>query len=100
MIALLQRVAEARVDVGDELVGRIGAGLLVLLAVEPADDVPTAERMIERLLRYRVFDDAAGRMNLSVLDRRGGRRLVPQFTLSADSRKGLYPTCTSAEVPA
>jgi D-aminoacyl-tRNA deacylase len=99
MIALLQRVTEARVDVGDELVGRIGGGLLVLLAVEPADDPPTAERMVERLLRYRVFDDAAGRMNLSVLDTGGGMLLVPQFTLAADTRKGLRPSFTAAATP-
>jgi D-tyrosyl-tRNA(Tyr) deacylase len=99
MIALLQRVTEARVDVGDELVGRIGAGLLVLLAVEPADDVPAAERMIERLLRYRVFDDVAGRMNLSVLDTGGGMLLVPQFTLAADTRKGLRPSFSGAATP-
>jgi D-tyrosyl-tRNA(Tyr) deacylase len=99
MIALLQRVTDARVDVGDELVGRIGAGLLVLLAVEPTDDAPAAERMIERLLHYRVFDDAAGRMNLSLLDTGGAMLLVPQFTLAADTRKGLRPSFTSAATP-
>ena len=99
MIALLQRVTEARVEVGDELVGRIGAGLLVLLAVEPADDEAAAERMIERLLHYRVFEDSAGRMNLSVLDTGGAMLLVPQFTLAADTRNGLRPSFTSAATP-
>lgn len=99
MIALLQRVTEARVEVGDELVGRIGAGLLVLLAVEPEDDQSTARRMVERLLRYRVFEDEGGRMNLSLLDTGGGMLLVPQFTLAADTRKGLRPSFTSAATP-
>jgi D-tyrosyl-tRNA(Tyr) deacylase len=99
MIALLQRVTEARVDVGQETVGRIGPGLLVLLAVEPADDESATERMIDRVLRYRVFDDSRGRMNLSVLDSLGGVLLVPQFTLAADTRKGLRPSFTSAAAP-
>ena len=99
MIVLLQRVTEARVDVGSEMVGRIGHGLLVLLAVEPADDEAETERMIDRVLRYRVFDDSAGRMNLSVLDRGGSVLLVPQFTLAADTRKGLRPSFTSAAAP-
>ena len=99
MIALLQRVTEARVEVGSEIVGRIGAGLLVLLAVEPEDGRSAAERMIDRLLRYRVFDDAAGRMNRSVLDTGGGLLLVPQFTLAADTSRGLRPSFTSAADP-
>ena len=99
MIALLQRVTEARVDVGQETVGHIGPGLLVLLAVEPADDEAATERMIDRVLRYRVFDDSTGRMNLSVLDSLGGVLHVPQFTLAADTRKGLRPSFTSAAAP-
>ena len=99
MIALLQRVTEARVDVGQETVGRIGPGLLVLLAVEPTDNESATERMIDRVLRYRVFDDSTGRMNLSVLDSQGGVLLVPQFTLAADTRKGLRPSFTSAAAP-
>ena len=99
MIILLQRVTEARVDVGEETVGRIGQGLLVLLGVEPPDDAQAAERMIDRVLRYRVFDDSAGRMNLSVLDRGGSVLLVPQFTLAADTRKGLRPSFTTAAPP-
>ena len=99
MIALLQRVTEARVEVGQETVGRIGQGLLVLLAIEPADGAAAVERMIDRLLRYRVFDDPNGRMNRSVLDIGGGVLLVPQFTLAADTRKGLRPSFTSAAAP-
>ncbi len=99
MIVLLQRVTEARVEVGGEVVGQIGPGLLVLLAVEPRDDGSTAERMIDRLLRYRVFDDPAGRMNLSVLETGGEVLLVPQFTLAADTSKGLRPSFTSAAPP-
>ena len=99
MITLLQRVTEARVDVGEDTVGRIGPGLVVLLGVEPADDASAAERMVDRVLRYRVFDDAAGRMNLSVLDSGGSVLLVPQFTLAADTGKGLRPSFTSAAAP-
>lgn len=99
MIALLQRVSQARVDVQGETVGRIGRGLLVLLAVEPADTTPLVERLIERLLRYRVFEDDAGRMNLSLLDVGGELLLVPQFTLAADTSKGLRPSFTTAASP-
>ena len=99
MIALLQRVTEARVDVGGEVVGEIGRGLLVLLAVEPNDAENTVERMVDRLLRYRVFEDAEGRMNLSVLDAGGAMLLVPQFTLAADTSRGLRPSFTGAAAP-
>jgi D-tyrosyl-tRNA(Tyr) deacylase len=99
MIALLQRVSEARVTVGREIVGQIGPGLLVLLAVEPTDREREAERLIERVLRYRVFDDGAGRMNLSVLDCGGAILLVPQFTLAADTTRGLRPSFTGAASP-
>ena len=99
MIALLQRVTEARVEVGDSTVGEIGRGLLVLLAVEPADGEVTVERMIDRLLRYRVFEDVAGRMNLSLLETGGALLLVPQFTLAADTNRGLRPSFTSAAPP-
>lgn len=99
MIALLQRVLRARVEVEDETVGAIGAGLLVLLAVEPADTPADADGCIDRLLRYRVFADAEGRMNLSLLDAGGSLLLVPQFTLAADTRKGLRPSFSSAASP-
>ena len=100
MIGLLQRVSEARVDVESTTVGRIGPGLLVLLAVEPGDTAAQAERMVERLVGYRVFDDGAGRMNLSVTETGGGLLLVPQFTLAADTRRGMRPSFTRAAPPA
>lgn len=99
MIALLQRVTEASVVVDGETVGAIGAGLMVLVAVEPGDGEPQALRMCERLLGYRVFSDDAGRMNLSLMDTSGGLLLVPQFTLAADTRKGMRPSFTTAAAP-
>lgn len=81
------------------VVGEIGLGLLILLAVEPADTEAEADRLIERLARYRVFEDEAGRMNLSLLDIGGGLLLVPQFTLAADTGKGLRPSFTGAAPP-
>jgi D-tyrosyl-tRNA(Tyr) deacylase len=99
VIALLQRVSHAEVEVDGEVVGRIAAGLLVLLAVQPADTPAEADRLAERLVRYRVFADAAGRMNLSLFDTGGGLLLVPQFTLAADTRKGLRPSFTNAASP-
>ena len=99
MIALLQRVSHGRVEVDGTTVGQIGPGLVVLFAVEPADTEAQAERLIDRLARYRVFEDDAGRMNLSLLDTGGGLLLVPQFTLAADTRKGLRPSFTSAAPP-
>ena len=99
MIGLLQRVSQAQVDVGGVTVGSIGRGLLVLLAVQPDDAEAEAERLVDRLLQYRVFEDEAGRMNLSLLDTGGGLLLVPQFTLAADTRKGLRPSFTGAAAP-
>ncbi len=99
MIALLQRVTAGRVEVNGAVVGQIGAGLLVLLAVERADTWTQADRMVERLLGYRVFEDSAGRMNLSLLDTGGGLLLVPQFTLAADTAKGMRPSFTAAAAP-
>ena len=99
MIALIQRVLEARVEVAGAVVGAIGPGLLALVAVEPGDGDAQVERMRDRLLGYRVFDDGAGRMNRSVVDAGGGLLLVPQFTLAADTRKGMRPSFTSAASP-
>lgn len=99
MIALLQRVAEARVEVGEEVVGAIDAGLLVLVAVEPDDGEAVYRRMLERLLGYRVFADEAGRMNLSLTETGGGLLLVPQFTLAANTDKGMRPGFASAATP-
>ena len=99
MIALIQRVTEARVEVGGETVGAIGPGLLALVAVEPGDDAARTARMAERLLGYRVFGDAAGKMKLSLADTAGGLLLVSQFTLAADTGKGMRPSFTSAASP-
>ena len=100
MIGLLQRVAEAQVDVGNDRVGEIRPGLLVLVGVERGDSEAEAERLLERLLGYRVFADADGKMNLSLRDVGGGLLLVPQFTLAADTQKGLRPSFTPAAPPA
>ncbi len=99
MIALLQRVSRAQVDVAGQTVARIGEGLLVFIGVERADGVAQAERLIQRLLNYRVFADHAGKMNLSLHDIKGDLLLVPQFTLAADTRKGLRPSFTPAAGP-
>lgn len=100
MIGLLQRVSAARVEVDSEIVGAIGAGLLVLVGVERGDSEAQADRLLERLLGYRVFADADGKMNRSVRDIGGGLLLVPQFTLAADTRKGTRPSFTPAASPA
>ena len=99
MILLIQRVSEASVRVDGEIVGQIGPGLLAFVAVEPGDDDATARRLVERAVAYRVFDDAAGRMNLSLADTGGELLLVSQFTLAADTRKGLRPSFTTAAPP-
>lgn len=99
MIALLQRVSTACVVVDGVTVGEIGRGLLVLLGVEAGDGSAEADRLLERLLNYRVFADAAGKMNLSLRDVGGGLLLVPQFTLAADTGKGLRPGFSTAAPP-
>ena len=99
MIGLLQRVTEARVTVAGETVGAIGRGLLVFVAVEQGDSEARADRLLERILGYRVFPDAEGRMNLSVSDIGGGLLLVSQFTLAADTRKGMRPSFSPAAAP-
>jgi D-aminoacyl-tRNA deacylase len=99
MIALIQRVLSARVDVGDELVGRIGPGLLALIAVQPDDGEAQSRRMLERLLGYRVFADDTGRMNRSLAETHGGLLLVSQFTLAADTRSGMRPGFSTAATP-
>ncbi len=99
MRALLQRVTRAAVGVDGEIVGEIGAGLLVLLGIDKGDDRGTVERMLDKVLAYRVFPDDAGRMNCSVADIDGGVLLVSQFTLSADTRKGLRPSFSAAMPP-
>ena len=99
MIALLQRVTQAWVDVDGSRIGEIDSGLMVFLAVERGDGTAQADRLLERLLGYRVFADDEGRMNLSVADAGVGLLLVPQFTLAADTRKGKRPSFTSAAEP-
>ena len=99
MIALIQRVSAARVEVHGETTGAIDAGLLALVAVEPGDGEPQAERLLERLLGYRVFADAEGRMNRSLADTGGGLLLVSQFTLAADTKKGMRPGFSTAAAP-
>lgn len=99
MIALIQRVSHAQVSVDGEIVGRIDAGLLALIGVQPQDDAARAERLVERMLGYRVFSDAAGKMNLSLRDTEGGLLLVPQFTLAADTRKGTRAGFSTAAAP-
>jgi D-tyrosyl-tRNA(Tyr) deacylase len=99
VIALIQRVSEASVNVGVERLGRIGAGLVVLVGVERGDGEATAVRLVERVLGYRVFPDAEGRMNRSLADIDGGLLAVPQFTLAADTRKGTRPGFSGAAPP-
>jgi len=99
MIALIQRVSAAHVAVDGETVGRIGPGLLALIAVQPNDGEPQVQRMLERLLGYRVFADADGKMNRSLADTGGGLLLVSQFTLAADTAKGMRASFTSAAPP-
>ena len=99
MIGLLQRVSEAKVSVHGETLGEIGAGLLVFVAVHRDDEVQSIGRLAERITTYRVFPDAAGRMNHSVRDIEGGLLLVPQFTLTADTRKGTRASFTKGAAP-
>ena len=99
MIGLLQRVAQARVEVEGLTVGEIGSGLLVLIGVEKGDTTATADRLLEKLLNYRVFADAEGRMNRSLREVGGGLLLVSQFTLVADTRKGTRASFSSAAAP-
>jgi D-tyrosyl-tRNA(Tyr) deacylase len=99
MIGLLQRVSQARVEVGGQCVGSIGHGLLVLLCAERGDSEREADQLLAKLLGYRVFSDAAGKMNRSVKDVAGGLLLVPQFTLAADTRSGTRPSFSPAAPP-
>jgi D-aminoacyl-tRNA deacylase len=99
MIGLLQRVSSAKVQVDSHPVAAIGPGLLVLVGVRPDDDSTSARRLLTRLLRYRVFADDAGKMNLSLTQVGGALLLVPQFTLAADTSQGLRPGFSSAAPP-
>ena len=100
MIALLQRVTQAGVEVEGQQIGSIGPGLMALMCAERGDGESEAARLLERVLGYRIFNDAAGKMNLSLRDVRGGLLLVPQFTLAADTHKGMRPSFTPAAAPA
>ncbi len=99
MIALIQRVTHAKVDVNGETVGQINKGLLVLLGVEKEDDQHKADRLAEKVLNYRVFSDADGKMNLNVQQASGEILVVSQFTLSADTQKGLRPSFSKGAPP-
>ena len=99
MKGLLQRVSQARVEVEGESVGSIDRGLLVLVGIEPQDDESSADKLLKRLLEYRVFTDVDGRMNDSLTDVQGGLLLVSQFTLAADTRKGRRPGFSPAAPP-
>ena len=99
MIGLIQRVARASVSTGGRLMGQIGPGTLALIGVRPGDDPAAADRLLERLLTYRIFPDAEGRMNVSLQASGGGLLLVPQFTLAAETRKGTRPGFSSAAAP-
>jgi D-tyrosyl-tRNA(Tyr) deacylase len=99
MIGLLQRVSEAKVVVADRTTGAISRGLLVLVGIERGDREPQADRLLDRLLTYRVFPDAEGRMNRSLQDVGGGLLLVSQFTLAADTTKGTRPGFSPAAAP-
>ncbi|MFR0692394.1 D-aminoacyl-tRNA deacylase [Enterobacterales bacterium AE_CKDN230030158-1A_HGKHYDSX7] len=99
MKGLIQRVRGARVEVDGEVVGSIDHGLLALVGVEPQDDEASVNRLLHKLLNYRVFGDDEGKMNLSLSDVGGGLLLVSQFTLAADTRKGLRPSFSSAAPP-
>jgi len=99
MIALLQRVTEARVTVDGSVIGEIGPGLLVLVGIMRGDDTAAAQRLLQRTLNYRIFGDEEGRMNLSLRDISGGLLLVPQFTLAADTEHGNRPGFSPAAEP-
>ena len=99
MIALIQRVRQARVEVADNVVGAIDRGILAFIGVERDDAEPQAERLLKRIVGYRIFPDAKRRMNRSLADIGGGLLLVPQFTLVADTRKGMRASFSSAAPP-
>lgn len=100
MLTVIQRVTTASVSVNNRIIGEIGQGIAALIAVEKYDTEKTAQRLLERILNYRIFADPNGKMNLSLLDIEGGLLLIPQFTLAADTAKGNRPSFTSAAEPA
>lgn len=100
MIALIQRVKQAKVEVENQIVGEIGTGLLVLLGVEKDDDQAKADKLLEKVLNYRIFSDENGKMNLNVQQAGGSLLVVSQFTLAADTQKGLRPSFSRGATPA
>jgi D-tyrosyl-tRNA(Tyr) deacylase len=99
MITIIQRVTTAKVTVNNQDIGKIDTGIMALVAVEKADTEKDAQRLLERILNYRIFADSDDRMNLSLRDINGGLLLVPQFTLAADTQKGNRPSFISAAPP-
>lgn len=99
MLALIQRVSSAKVEVGSELVGEINQGLLVFLGIEKEDNLELVSKLLKKVLSYRVFSDADNKMNLSLTDINGGLLIVSQFTLAADTNKGLRPSFSNAKPP-
>jgi len=99
MIGLLQRVSTAQVSINNQIVASIGTGLLVLIGIEKGDTLQQADRLLDKILAYRVFPDKEGKMNLSLAELNHDLLLVPQFTLSADTKKGLRPSFSSAASP-
>ena len=100
MIGLLQRVSSASVTVEEQRIAEIDTGLLALIGIEPNDDETTLKRLLQRILGYRIFEDDEGRMNHSLQQINGGLLLVPQFTLAADTHKGMRPGFSTAAPPA
>lgn len=100
MIGLIQRVSWAKVQVDSQYVGQIDQGIMVLVGMEKNDNSEQANKLLHRLLNYRIFTDQDDKMNLSVMDIQGGILLIPQFTLAADTKKGMRPSFSSAKPPA
>lgn len=99
MIALIQRVNNAQVSVNQQVIGQVDQGILALIGVEKNDTKANADKLIKRLIGYRIFSDQEDKMNLSLVDVNGGLLLVPQFTLAADTKKGMRPSFSSAAPP-
>ena len=99
MKALIQRVSQAQVEVNQQLSGEIGPGLVALIGIEKNDDITKADKLVKRMLSYRVFYDDLGKMNLSLSDIKGGLLIVSQFTLAADTKSGTRPGFSSAKNP-
>lgn len=99
MIALIQRVTHAKVEVDNKTIAKIGSGILLLLGVEKADTEANANTLLHKVINYRIFEDENGKMNLSLLESEGELLIVPQFTLSANTNKGMRPSFASAAPP-